>query len=87
MIYTEDIADRLKARAGEKWRPANGIEASLFQAAACHTCTKWDDGQCEIADLTFWYDLTDPGYPAQWQIGPEGQPICTARVDQTGGAA
>ena len=78
-IYTWDFAATLRKDAGEKWRPSNGTEGELFQAAHCADCIRWteDDG-CPIAAATFAIDVGHEDYPHEWQIGKDGQPTCTA---------
>lgn len=84
MIYTDSMAERLKPRAGRKWRPSNGTEGEIFSACFCERCVhdagyRNDTGDgCGIIARTLAYDLTDPKYPSEWQIGPDGQPTCTA---------
>lgn len=84
MIYTDSLAEELKPDAGRKWRPSNGTEGELFIERFCQHCIhdadhRDDTGSgCEILIRTWAYDIDDPKYPAQWRIGPDGQPTCTA---------
>jgi hypothetical protein len=75
-LYTPDMADRLKNRIGQKWRPSNGAEGGIFMEIWCEQCRK--NGNCPIIDASFWNELPDPGYPAELQYRADGQPQCTA---------
>lgn len=75
-IYTDRMAEALKERAGQKWRPSNGFEGDLFEDKVCARCVNLDG--CQISMAAFFYDKTDPEYPAEWQYGADGQPCCTA---------
>lgn len=83
-IYPDDLADRLKARAGEKYRPSNGSEGEIFMMNYCHVCKRdaeFREGtgdSCPIAADVHCYSKDDPKYPAEWQYGHDGQPTCTA---------
>ena len=84
MIYPEGLAERLREQAGEKYRPSNGTEGSLFQEAFCDHCKREagyragaGDG-CPILAATMAFDVDDDNYPAEWQYGEDGQPKCTA---------
>ncbi len=85
-IYPDDLAARFVDQAGKKYRPSNGTEGEYFTAAWCEQCKRDaafqadpDTGEgCPIVASTFYLDLSDPDYPAEWQYGPDGQPKCTA---------
>ena len=92
-IYPHSLADMLKHRAGEKYRPSNGTEGECFFAAWCFNCQRDkamregvdieecdDNERCDIIANTFAYDVEDPEYPVEWQYGKDGQPCCTAFV-------
>ena len=81
MIYTDDHAEILKPRAGQKWQPCNGTEGMMFISRACTGCAKNSgDDYCDIQTLTMLYSTDDEEYPAEWCIGENGQPTCTART-------
>lgn len=73
-----------KPRAGQKYRPANGMEGEIFQCAYCNDCVKdaefreTDEGGCDIWLLALFNDTDDPVYPTELQYGLDGQPTCTA---------
>lgn len=81
MIYTESLAARLTP--GETWRPSNGTEGELFTGTYCNRCKhdaehRDDTGAgCGILIRTWAYEIDDPKYPTEWQIGTDGQPMCT----------
>lgn len=77
MFYTEEHAAMLIHRSGEKWRPSNGHEFDLFGLAYCAGCTKRDN--CTILPATMAHDVDEDEYPEDWQIGEDGQPVCTAQ--------
>lgn len=63
-----------------KWRPANGTEGDYFRERFCERCEKRDE--CEIQDATIFFDIDEPGYPAEWiKDGPTGK--CTAFIRRT----
>ena len=76
-IYPAELAERCKARVGQKYQPSNGTEGAIFQELFCMRCKQGDDS-CDIATRAWWLDLNDPNYPSEWQYGPDGQPKCTA---------
>jgi hypothetical protein len=63
-------------KAGRKYRPANHTEGALFVDNFCSVCQH--DRTCGILPRTLWYDKEHPEYPAEWQYGADGQPMCTA---------
>lgn len=87
-IYMDEHANRLKERAGQKYRPSNGSEGDMFMSRYCCTCVKdqafrEDRGDsCPIVAATFCYDEDDPLYPAEWVYGPDGQPTCLAYEEE-----
>lgn len=84
-IFPDGLAERLKARAGEPYRPSNGTEGDIFQARWCAGCRhrQTRDGNGCLIELSAWaYDLGEEGYPSEWQYGANGQPRCTAFEDR-----
>ena len=92
-IYPQSLAEILKHRAGDKYRPSNGTEGECFFAAWCRNCQRDkamregvdieecdDNERCDIIANTFAYDVEDQEYPVEWQYGKDGQPRCTAFV-------
>jgi hypothetical protein len=92
-IYTQSAAAIFSARAGRKWRPANGTEGELFFAGWCCRCARDramregepveecdDDQVCPIIRLTFLHQVDAQEYPSEWQYGQDGQSICTAFI-------
>jgi len=83
-LFTDDLADRLKARVGEPYQPSNGSEGEMFMRDWCAKCSRDNfnpdtgDGGCVIITLTMALDVGNPEYPREWQYSAEGQPICTA---------
>jgi hypothetical protein len=85
-LYPDDLAERFKARAGEKYRPSNGTEGEIFIEAWCGRCKHDAEFQanpdsadgCQIVAATFCFDVPDPKYPPEWQYDADGQPKCTA---------
>lgn len=80
-LYPDDLAEVLKPRAGEKWRPSNGSEGEAFIESWCMRCSRDGNEDCPILAATFAYPVDDPAYPSQWQLDPRGQPVCTAWLD------
>lgn len=79
MIYTNDHAEILKPRAGEKWQPSNGTEGMMFISRMCGGCEKnCGDDYCDTQTLTMLYSTDDEEYPSEWCIDANGQPTCTA---------
>jgi hypothetical protein len=74
-MYTDDFAEILKKRAGEKWRPSNGTEGDIFMDAYCGYCRR--EIGCEILAASLVCEVDHPNYPSEWQIGTDGQPTCT----------
>lgn len=92
-IFPMQLAENLKARAGEKYRPSNGTEGEIFFDHWCRHCARDkamregcdfeevdDNESCEIIAATMAFDVDENGYPGEWQYSPEGQPYCTAFV-------
>lgn len=81
-IYLDTMAERLKDRAGQPWRPSNGFEGDLFAERVCARCTMSDGWGCQISLAAMCYEATEPEYPKEWVYGPDGQPCCTAFTEQ-----
>lgn len=79
-LFPKRLSSILKLRAGEKYRPSNGTEGEMFMERWCYDCKKDENHDCPILGSTFFLDVEDPGYPTEWQYGPDGQPKCTAFV-------
>jgi hypothetical protein len=78
-IYPASAAELYRRDAGEKYRPSNGTEGEIFMAVWCYRCTRWSaESGCEIANATMFFDVDESDYPAEWRIGEDGQPECTA---------
>lgn len=92
-LYTDDLAERLKPLAGQKWRPSNGTEGEIFSERWCAGCRRdaafrADEGDsCPIICNAMAFDTGHPDYPAAWQYGPDGQPICAEFDDLSRDAA
>lgn len=84
LFRTEDAERFFKKSAGKKYRPSNGSEGEMFKERFCYSCTKCNArdpermNPCHIEVRTFFLDISDPDYPAEWQYGPNGQPFCAA---------
>lgn len=87
-LYTTDMAEAMKARAGEKYQPSNGDEGEMFMERWCALCSKDNldhetfEGGCPIIAYTMALQVDDPDYPKEWVISPDGQPVCTAFDDR-----
>ena len=83
-IYTDGLAELLKKRDGQPWRPSNGTEGDIFMRHWCNGCQRDADYRAEVGDScpiicnAMVYDTDDPNYPAEWRYGDDGQPLCTA---------
>lgn len=90
-IYPDSHAALCVEEAGKPYRPCNGGEGEHFISSWCGSCERdhgmlkglpleeCDDNQiCEIVGRTYMLKVDDPGYPAEWQYGKDGQPMCTA---------
>ena len=67
--------------AGEPYRPSNGTEGEMFACEFCYRCSRYgndEDGYCDIQIRSFWSDIGEPDYPAEWVFDAEGYPTCTA---------
>jgi hypothetical protein len=78
-------AERLKfSDEGDRpFRPANGSEGDIFLAIFCEHCTRDADREnspCQILGNSLFLDVTDPGYPTEWQYNSNGVPVCTAFI-------
>lgn len=88
-LYPDQLAALRKEDAGKKWRPSNGEEGDIFMSGWCRYCandlgTDEDGGLgCDISTSAFWHEIDEPAYPQEWQIGPDGQPQCTAYTPKT----
>ena len=66
-----------------KYRPSNGTEGMMFMERWCQRCTceamqlEGEGDSCPILADTMVYAVDEPGYPEQWQVGDDGQPLCT----------
>jgi hypothetical protein len=79
-MFTDDLAEKLKERAGEKYRPSNGTEGEMFMEKFCYNCQHDDPDNekfCEILTRTMAFDVDEDEYPKEWQYGTDGQPVCT----------
>ena len=83
-IYVDSLAERFKEDAGKPYRPSNGEEGDRFMSAYCTDCVLCGEEGCEkgLDSASFWCDIGEEGYPAEWQYGPDGQPTCTAFEDK-----
>ena len=83
-LFTDDHAELNKKHVGEKYRPSNGSEGEMFMGRWCVKCSEDElndetgEGGCKIIADAFCYSLTDENYPAEWQYGEDGQPLCSA---------
>jgi len=83
-LYTDEMAERLKARAGEKYRPSNGSEGMMFMERWCAKCQRdaayraGTGDSCPIVCNSLIHSIDEEGYPAEWQYGDDGQPRCSA---------
>lgn len=80
-LYPKALADTLKDRAGQKYKPGNGTEGIFFYEWFCGRCAK--QALCEIQGLTMLFRPEDEEYPQEWQYGQDGQPVCTAFEKRT----
>lgn len=88
LIYPADLATACASRAGQPYRPSNGLEGDLFYEAWCADCVR--DAAiradpvlgtgCAILAATMAHGLDDPGYPKEWRFGADGQPRCIAHT-------
>lgn len=74
-MFPDYQAEILKEDAGQKYRPSNGTEGDLFMSEYCWRCQL--ETHCTIPGKTALYQIEADDYPAQWQIGSDGQPTCT----------
>lgn len=89
-IFPDSLAQFCVTRAGEKYRPHNGVEGELFIDTWCRNCVRakhagmepldFDASACLIVGATFAYTIEDAHYPKEWQYAQNGQPCCTAFV-------
>lgn len=90
-IYPDDMAERMKAQAGEPYRPSNGSEGNAFEGVFCEFCAhdkdwrEWLEGEqegeapepCPIWSNCVALSIGDEEYPKELVIGEDGQPTCT----------
>lgn len=64
------------------YRPANGTEGDIFQAAWCAKCARANyddpDNACMIELRAMAHRIGDPEYPTEWQYSNGGVPQCIA---------
>ena len=64
------------------YRPSNGTEGDIFQAAWCANCARSNydnpDLACVIELQAMAHRISDPEYPREWQYSNAGVPQCTA---------
>lgn len=77
-LYMPGLAEKLKHRAGFKWRPSNGTEGEIFRESWCEKCKKDANEDCPILAATLAFSVEDEKYPMEWQYGEDGQPKCSA---------
>lgn len=93
MIFPDALAKQLRKYAGQKYRPSNATEGSIFINEWCANCAKdkeMSEGKpfeecephelCPLIGATHLYDVDDPKYPPEWIYGGDGQPKCTAFI-------
>lgn len=71
---------RYRGTPGAPYRPANGVEGEIFEAAYCERCAKfdWDIGCSKgIQSAAFSFKIGDPDYPKEWTHDEKGLPTCT----------
>lgn len=82
-LFMPDLAERLKERAGQPFRPANGFEGDKFMELWCEGCSKdlnpltGERDACPIILATMFMDTSDPEYPKAWTYSDRGQPVCS----------
>ena len=92
-IYPISLAESLKGKAGEKYRPANGYEGEIFFSFWCRHCQRdkamregydindcYDDEKCDILRNSMEFNVDEDDYPHQWTYGLDGQPCCTSFI-------
>ena len=92
-IYPATLADMLKEKAGDLYRPSNGTEGEYFFDAWCRKCQRDkamregcdlddcdDNERCDLIAASMAFDIDEDGYPKEWRYGKDGQPCCTAFV-------
>lgn len=60
------------------YRPSNGTEGEMFEAAWCQRCRK--AGRCNITFGAMLFGVEDPGYPREWRY-VDNKPPGPAFVD------
>lgn len=69
------------------YRPSNGTEGEMFQAAFCENCERdrYESKPCRILSRSMAYNLGDKNYPKEWvqdATGWPGNSRCTAFVER-----
>jgi len=70
----------------EKYRPSNATEGDSFRYSFCEKCCKdkpEQENYCDILTNTMAYQVEDENYPSEWIYNDDGNPICTAFVEDT----
>lgn len=84
-IFPADLASMYVAEAGKQWTPSNGTEGEIFQSSSCASCArdrvmngsiKFEDCNPEV-DTCQILNASYRGEAVEWQIGRDGQPLCT----------
>ena len=79
-LFTSDHAEMLKVRAGQPYRPSNGMEGELFDGLWCQGCVNGEE--CPIFSRSYFHEIGHPDYPPELQYGCDGQPICTKFIQR-----
>ena len=51
-MYSKELLEKLKARAGQKWRPSNGTEGMIFEDSYCGRCAN-DNCAAKLCNVCF----------------------------------
>ena len=76
----EAIAELRGMPKPQGWKPSTQAEADTFQAEHCANCVrrpKTFGVACGIWRAAEMYSVDESKYPAEWQYGDEGKPVCT----------
>lgn len=76
----EAIAELQGMQLPVPWKPSTQAEADIFQAKYCANCAKRPRTfgvACEIWRAAEMYSVGESKYPAEWQYGENGKPVCT----------
>ena len=72
----------------ERYRPSNGTEGMGFYENWCDRCVKDrpedEDGGCKVLYRSLAYHIDDPEYPDEWVYDADGNPCCTAFLEEAG---